>query len=359
MTSNVSAPGRTCRSVLVTGGQGFTGRHLVSRWLADDDDVRVVALGRSPRLDDVFTHTVTWADDLVPAPVPTAIRIADTDRYRYVALDLFDSTSLAKLLVAEEIDTVIHLAASLRDEPFASLVRNNVECAHSLLEAAVAAGRDDLRIVLCSSGSVYGAVPASDLPMSERLPATPIDLYSVTKRAAEDLASVYRRSFGLDIVVARLFNLIGPGEDERHLAPSLARQFAERMAGLTDEPVKVGPLDTTRDFVDVRDVATALVAIARSDRPEESGEPVDVVNVASGIETPTQSVFDTLCELSGRPEPSDPSRAARRLDFARQCADISRLRAMGFEPAHPLADSLEVMLRYYLDQVAPAAGDAT
>ena len=68
-------------------------------------------------------------------------------------------------------------------------------------------------------------------------------------------------------------------------------------------------------------------------------------------------MFETLCRLSGRPEPADPSRAARRLDFARQCADISRLRAMGFEPAHPLGDSLEIMLRYYLDQVAAAAGE--
>ena len=346
----MSGPRRACRSVLVTGGQGFTGRHLVSRWLADDD-VRVVAVGRSPRLDDTFTHTVTWAGRSVPAPIPTDARTSDTDRYAYEALDLADHARLAKLLVEAEIDTVVHLAASLRDEPFEALVRNNIQGTHSLLEAAVAAGRDDLRIVLCSSGSVYGAVPASALPMSERLAATPIDLYSVTKRTAEDLASIYRRSHGLDVVVARLFNLIGPGEDERHLAPSLARQFSERMAGVTDEPVQVGPLDTTRDFVDVRDVAAALIAI--SEHPS-SGD--DVVNVASGIETATLSVFETLCRLSGRPEPAAPSRAARRLDFARQCADISRLGAMGFEPSHPLADSLEVMLRYYLHQVAAAAG---
>ncbi len=347
----MSGPGRSCRSVLVTGGQGFTGRHLVSRWLAHDD-VRIVAVGRSPRLDHTFTHTVTWAGRSVPAPIPTAARMADTDRYTYSVLDLADDAGLAKLLVEAEIDTVVHLAASLRDEPFGALVRNNIESAHSLLEAVVAAGRDDLRIVLCSSGSVYGAVPSSALPMSERLPATPIDLYSVTKRAAEDLASVYRRSYGVDVVVARLFNLIGPGEDERHLAPSLARQFAERMAGVTAEPVQVGPLDTTRDFVDVRDVAAALIAICES---LPTGD--DVVNVASGIETGTRSVFETLCRLSGRPEPAEPSRTPRRLDFARQCADISRLRTMGFEPSHPLADSLELMLRYYLDQVAAAAGD--
>ena len=341
---------RPCRSVLVTGGQGFTGRHLVEHWLAADPDVRIVAIGRSPRLDDTFTHTVTWDGRAVRAPLPAALRTTDSDRASYQQLDLADHATLAKLVVDEEIDTVVHLAGSLRDSPFADLVRNNIEGTQSLLDAVVAAGRDDLRIVLGSSGSVYGAVSEDDLPMTEALPATPIDLYSVTKRAAEDLASVYRRSHGLDVVVARLFNLIGPGEDERHLAPRLARDFAERLAGVATGPVQVAPLDTTRDFVDIRDVAAALVAIARDRRSDHV-----LVNVASGIENGTQSVFDTLGRLAGQPEPAAVTRAARRLDFSRQCADISRLRAMGFEPAHPLADSLEVMLRYYLDDVAPAA----
>jgi GDP-4-dehydro-6-deoxy-D-mannose reductase len=340
---------RPIRSVLVTGGQGFTGRHVVDRLLADDD-VRVVAVGRSPRLEGTFTHRVTWDGAEVLAPVPASLRPPDPDRYTYVALDLFEQDEVTKLLVDADVDTVVHLAASLRDEPFERLVRNNIECTHSLLEAAVAAGRDDLRIVACSSGSVYGAVPESKLPMAEDLPAEPIDTYSVTKRAAEDLASVYRRRNDLDIVVARLFNIVGPGEDERHFAPYLAGRFAERVAGLTDEPVPVGPLDTTRDLVDVRDVAGALVAIARS----VGADPL--VNVASGTETGMQELFDTFARLAGRDESGAPTRPGRALDFSRQCADISRLRALGFEPEHRLEDTAEGMLRYYLDQVSVAAG---
>ena len=209
-------------------------------------------------------------------------------------------------------------------------------------------------MILCSSGSVYGEVSEASLPMSELQPAQPIDLYSVTKRAAEDVGSIYRRAYALDVVVARLFNLIGPGEDERHLAPSLARQFAERRSGVTRGPVEVGPLDTTRDFVDVRDVAAGLTAMAATTSTwAESG---GVVNVASGVETPTQALFDTLAALSGLPQQAAPNRAARRLDFARQRADIERLRSTGFEPSHPLSESLEVMLHYYLDEVAAAVG---
>jgi nucleoside-diphosphate-sugar epimerase len=344
------------RRVLVTGGQGFVGRHLISRWLAEDTDVHVVAVGRSPRRDDTFTHEVTWSGESVLAPLPTSMRPVDRDRYSYQSIDLIDTDRLSKLLVDAEIDAVVHLAASLRDEPFPALVRNNIEATHSVLEAAVAAGRSPLRVVVGSSGSVYGAVPESALPIVEAGPATPIDLYSVTKRAGEDLASVYRRAWGLDVVVARLFTVIGAGEDERHLAPSLARQFAERQAGVTDAPIQVGPLDTTRDFVDVRDVASALIALARPASDVSAAPERDVVNVASGIESPTQAVYDTLARLSGWPEGSSASRPARQLDFSRQRADIGRLRAVGGSPVHSLADSLETMLRYYLDDVAPAAG---
>ena len=70
---------------------------------------------------------------------------------------------------------------------------------------------------------------------------------------------------------------------------------------MTVEPVQVGPLNTTRDFVDVRDVADGLIAIAQSATAD------DVINVASGIETGTCQVFETFCQLSGRPEPADPS----------------------------------------------------
>jgi hypothetical protein len=67
---------------------------VVSRWLAHDD-VRIVAVGRSPQLDYTFTHSVTWAGGSVPAPIPTAARVADTNRYTYVSLDLSDDAGLA------------------------------------------------------------------------------------------------------------------------------------------------------------------------------------------------------------------------------------------------------------------------
>lgn len=340
---------RACRRVLVTGAQGFTGRYLTRHWLAQDEAVRVIGVGRSPERTDTFAHRISWRGRSLDAPLPPALRPADPGRYVYQRVDLVETDAVARLLAQERVDTVVHLAASLRDEPFDLLVRNNIVALQSLCAAAVQAARADLRIVVCSSGSVYGRVPDEALPTTEDWPPTPVDLYAVTKRAGEDVASLYRRRHDLDVVIARIFNVIGAGEDERHLPPFLARQFAERRRAAATTPIAVGPLDTTRDLVDVNDVAVALVLIATH------AAPGDVVNVASGIESPIQSVFDVLAELSGDSEAAIDRRPARRADVPRQWADIRRLKALGFTPKYTLRESLHAVLRYYLDDVAGAA----
>jgi nucleoside-diphosphate-sugar epimerase len=341
---------RQCRTVLVTGAQGFTGRYLTHHWLAQDETVRIIGVGRSPHRPDTFAHRVGWRGRQIDAPLPSPLRVLDAGRrYIYRCVDLVQTDMVAAVLEAERVDTVIHLAASLRDDPFQLLIRNNVASVQSLFAAAVQVGRPDLRIVVCSSGSIYGAVADDALPISERHWAAPLDLYAATKRAAEDVAAVYGRRHGLDVVVARVFNVVGAGEDERHLAPHLARQFAERRAARSAAPIAVGPLDTTRDFVDVRDVVAALVIVAIE------GRPGDVVNVASGVECPTRRLFDILAELSGQADAMIDARPARRLDCRRQCADITRLRALGFAPQYTMRDSLDALLRYYLDDVAAAA----
>jgi nucleoside-diphosphate-sugar epimerase len=81
-----------------------------------------------------------------------------------------------------------------------------------------------------------------------------------------------------------------------------------------------------------------------------------VVNVASGTESRTRDVFEILSDLAGMPVRAPEALPPRRLDFQRQCADISRLRSLGFVPEFTLRDTLETILQYYLDEVASAAG---
>src|SRR5262245_3963234 len=134
--------------VLVTGAQGFLGRSLVAAFLSEGYEA-VAGVGRSPRNDDVFTHTLEWCGARTSAPVPAALRPPGA-RYDYASVDVRDADAVAQAVATFRPDVVVHAAASLRGEDFESLVDANIRSAYGLL-----AGFDG-RVVLVSSGSVYG-----------------------------------------------------------------------------------------------------------------------------------------------------------------------------------------------------------
>ncbi len=136
---------------------------------------------------------------------------------------------------------------------------------------------------------------------------------------------------------------MGPGLDERHLCAHLARQFAEISAGIGNGTISVGPLESTRDFIDVQDVADALVLLLYKRGKQSEG----VFNLASGVEQPTQRIYDLLAANSGSSEASLDRLTARKLDIDRAYADISRLRAIGFTPQQALPASLRILIDYY------------
>jgi nucleoside-diphosphate-sugar epimerase len=334
-------------NVLITGAQGLVGRYLTAAWLRADRAVRVVGIGRSPGQNEFFTHRIHWHGRSLPVRLPAELSdelsaaTADS-RYRYQVLDLRDAVAVSRVLDAQAIDCVIHLATALRDEPFDTLMASNLAATHGLLEGIVRSTRRKLRIVVGSSGSVYGAVPPGRLPVQEDQDAQPVDLYAVSKRAAEDVAAVYARSHELQVVVARIFNVVGAGQEERHLCGFLARQFAERTTARDSRPIAVGPLTATRDFVDVRDVASALIMLGTAPQVQAR------YNVASGVESPSQAVFDLLAEATGQRGIPMAALPPRRLEMPRHYADIGRLRALGYAPRYSLRDSLLATLGPYL-----------
>ena len=337
--------------VLVTGAQGFIGRATVLEWLRTDPTSVVWGLGRSSGNLERFTHEVTWRSRRWRAPLDPASRAALADeRYRYFRADLADGARLSGLLRELKPDIIVHLAAALRDQPPTELVEVNVGGVASLLEAVVVSGIDSPRIVIGSSGSVYGVVVGRGLPLEETMPCAPIDPYSATKRASEDLSLIMADQHGLDLMVARIFNPVGPGQDERHLCGWLGRQIASIAAGHEPPEVAVGPLHTTRDYIDVRDTASALLRIA------VDGASLATYNVATGIETGGDEVLDRLVTLAGvslrvSKRPLSP----RRADMDRHVADISRLSALGWAADRSLDDSLHDVLNYYRHEVEALA----
>jgi len=194
-----------------------------------------------------------------------------------------------------------------------------------------------------------GSAPSGAVP-AEELRGTPVDLYSLTKQASEDATRILAAQHGLRVVWARLFNLVGPGQDERHLFGAVAAQLTAIGAGLRPPELELGALDPTRDFVDVRDAADALWLLA------QHGEPGLAYNVASGAETSIGAAVALLIDAAGldgrvaiRPLPP------RALDVPRHWGDIGRLRGLGFAPRIPLRDSARDLLAYYAGPVAAAA----
>jgi 3-dehydroquinate synthase len=343
------------RRLVVTGAQGFIGRYFVAHVLEALPDVRILGVGRSPEQRDHFTHHITWRGPvLAPLTAPLAAAARDP-RYGYVPLDLNDRPRLSELLAQFRPDTVVHLAAALRDDPPEHLVSSNVGSLVSLIEAIVGGDLPPPLLVLGSSGAVYGA--ATTVPIDEQSACSPLDPYAVSKVAAENMASVLVQRYGLQTICARIFNPLGPGQDERHVCGRICSQIAAIAAGLADPVLELGTLTATRDFVDVRDVARALFCLI------ERGQAGATYNVGSGMETSVQQVLDLAlrgARLTGavrlRPMPARPS------DISRLVGRTDRLAALGFTCIHDLADSLQEIVDYYLalgDRAQEDRGEAS
>ncbi len=277
---------------LVTGGSGFLGRHLLER--LDREPVEVVALGRRAMLGR-----------------------------RFVTVDLLDGDNLRRAL-AHAVPTVIfHLAGRTPPADAGSLDESNRVATLRLIEA-VAALEIPARLVMAGSAAELGPVPVEDLPVGEQYPARPETEYGLSKLAST------RAVLEAGGIVARVFNPIGPGTPPSQALGRFAAILAEREGPIT---LNVGDLTPRRDFIDGRDVADALVALARRPRP-------GLYHVGTGESRSVGEGLDLLIRLSGRTVDVriDPSRPSGPADSR---ADIGRIRReVGWSPRIPFERSV-------------------
>lgn len=298
--------------VLVTGAHGFVGTHLVAALEARGHEAI-----RTERHAAENTLTVDVTDALA---VRGAIELARPDAIAHLAAQAFVPASL--------------------EDPHAT-VAVNVGGTLNVLEAvrAVRAEGLDPRVLVTSSAEVYGVQPPDAYPLRETAAPLPRNPYAASKVAAEALATAYARSFGLDAVVTRTFNHIGPGQNERFAVAAFAHQLARAASG-SDRTVLVGNLDASRDFLDVRDVCAAYVGLL-----EGAGAPGEVYNVASGRATSMKEVLRQLILIAGVPvEVREDAARMRPADVPVSVGDASKLRdATGWVPRIPLAASLRAV----------------
>ena len=277
-------------AVLVTGGQGFAGQHLLAE------------LGNRAAAPD---------------------------------LDVTEQDAVVREIRETRPDAVVHLAALSQvsyswREP-ATVWHVNVLGVVNVLEA-VRSEAPTARVLVVSTGEVYGRALVTPTPETE--PVAPVSPYAASKAAAE-IAASWARVAGLDVVVARAFQDEVPGRDDRFAVGSWATQLAllEREGGGT---LRVGNLDAERDVTDVRDVCRAYRLLL------DRTVPADVYNVASGRTRAMRRVLELLlelvdCEVTVEPDPA----LLRPLDLPVVAGDATKLRAAtGWEPAIPLEQTL-------------------
>jgi GDP-4-dehydro-6-deoxy-D-mannose reductase len=187
-------------------------------------------------------------------------------------------------------------------------------------------------VVLLGSAAEYGEVDV--LPTPENVPTRPTTFYGTSKLAQTHLAGVAAREWGLRVVVARLFNVIGPGLPERYFLAALAARLRSK-----GDTFPVDSMEATRDFLDVRDAARAITALVGIAKPGE----LEVVNVASGEEVSVGEAAAWLGQLAGGRVPVSSGRAG---GVRRSCGDSAKLRALtGWLPRVGWRDSVAEMWR--------------
>jgi nucleoside-diphosphate-sugar epimerase len=306
------------RRILVTGGCGFIGSHLVEALVERGAEVRVL---------DAYGVTPRWRRDHIDGSVD--LRLGD------VADPFFT------LNAAIDVDTIFHLAA-LIGIPYSYIapghfVRTNVQGTLAVLEAARA--ESVRRVVHTSSSEVYGTAQLQ--PMGEWHPLSAQSPYAATKIGADQLAASYYNSFDVPVTTLRPFNTYGPRQSLRAVLPTLMAQ------ALHSNEILVGSLDPLRDMNFVSDTVAAFLALAETDHVV--GE---VYNVGSGEARSVGQMLDIVQEVAGTDKPVRvlPERVRPpRSEVGLLLADFSKAHAaFGYSPSVSFRDGLERLKNHLL-----------
>lgn len=257
--------------------------------------------------------------------------------------DLLDASSLDAWLQDECPDSVIHLAGqtfvpvAFRDP--AQTIKVNLLGTLNLLQALKRRGFCGTFLYI-SSGDVYGQVEEAYLPISESMAPRPRNPYAVSKVSAELLCQQWSYSEPWRIVVARAFNHVGPGQGEAFVIPSMARQLVRVRQGLQPAQLEVGDVDVTRDFLDVRDVLRAYLALL------EQGRNGEVYNVCSGVEWRVRDLIAQMAGLLGVEVELLQDASRLRLSEQRRVVGCSKKlqQETGWKPSVSITETLQAVL---------------
>lgn len=305
--------------MLVTGGSGFVGSSIASRFLQ---------IGSSVRILDVASLPERLQRDL------------NTPSLEFIEGDVRASGVVAQAV--RSCATVFHQAAMVSvPESVAHPSRCaevNVVGTATVLVASQEFGVE--RMVFASSSAVYGN--NSDCPKVESMALEPRSPYAVSKMVGEELCSTFDRAYGLQTIALRYFNVFGPGQSSASPYAAVIPKFIEALTSDTT-PIIYGDGEQTRDFVYIDDVIQANICAAEA--ISVSGE---AFNIGSGIQVSLNSLLEITAGILGV-APRAEYRSERAGDVRHSAADISKARTLlGYEPKTSLEDGLRQTIEWYL-----------
>ena len=308
------------KNIVVTGGAGFIGSHVVDRLISDNNRVIIIDDFSTGKWENINHHRTTGMLQIEKANVRD--------------LDLM-------IRLSGGADAVFHLAVaclrtSLNDPGFVH--ETNATATLNMCQAALKNNVE--RFIYVSSSEAYGS--ASYVPMDEAHPLNPTTVYGASKAAGELYALAYWRTYGLPVVIVRPFNNYGPREPSEGYRAEVIPKFVMRaMGGL--QPVIFGNGKQTRDFTWVEDTARGIIMAAECD--ELVGESI---NLAYGKEVSIEEVCSLILEKLGcrhiKPRYLEESRPG---DVIRHFADTRKAHQLiGFEPTVDIELGIEQYIRY-------------
>ncbi|PJB61917.1 MAG: UDP-glucose 4-epimerase [Armatimonadetes bacterium CG_4_9_14_3_um_filter_66_14] len=312
------------KSVLVTGGAGFIGSHVVDA-VVRERPKRVVVV------DNLFLGR---EENLAEA------RAARGDLTFYCQ-NAGDLAVMRRILADNGVEVVFDLAViplpTSLEKPKWS-VDQSVLVTTTLCQLAVDGAFQTL--VHFSSSEALGS--AKIVPMVEDHPLAPLTPYAAAKAASDHIVLSHCHTFGLDAAILRPFNNYGPRQNDKAYAGILPIAINKVLAGETIEIFGDG--EQTRDFIFVKDTAAAAVALYGSAATRGC-----VTNVATGRETTVNELVRTILRLMGAEDHPVMHVAPRPADVRRHCADLTKARErLGFEPTTELAEGLRQTIDWYL-----------
>jgi GDP-4-dehydro-6-deoxy-D-mannose reductase len=313
--------------ILITGVSGFVSQHFLD--FLEENRIRADVLGvdvlENRELSQNYS-SITW---------------------RLERIDLLDGSAIERLLQDFRPDYVLHLAsyssvAFSWKSPVISF-QNNTNIFLSLVEAIRKTGIRT-RVLSVGSSEEYGNSASGDSPLTEESPLDPLSPYAVARVAQEYLSRIYAAGFGLDIVITRSFNHIGPRQRDAFVVSSFARQLAGmKRSGESSGSIRTGDLSIVRDFLDVRDVVRAYYLLL------EQGRSGQVYNVCSGRGHSLGEILATLASLVDVKisVEVDPDLLRPNDNHVIVGSNRKLVQSTGWAPVVPLERSLREMLEYW------------